>query len=73
MGTAAHMDDLRSRVVEEILAGASRRQEAERFKVSAASAFAGLNSTARPVAFSPGRGAARAAHRWNRMRLGCWN
>ena len=38
MGTAAHSDDLRSRVVEEILAGASRRQAAERFKVSAASA-----------------------------------
>ncbi len=36
MGTA-HSDDLRLRVVEEILAGASRRQ-AERFKVSAASA-----------------------------------
>jgi transposase len=38
MGTAAHSDDLRSRVVEEILAGASRRQAAERFKVSVASA-----------------------------------
>jgi transposase len=38
MGTGAHSDDLRSRVVEEILAGASRRQAAERFKVSAASA-----------------------------------
>lgn len=38
MGTTAHSDDLRSRVVEEILAGVSRRQAAERFKVSAASA-----------------------------------
>jgi transposase len=38
MGTAAHSDDLRSRVVEEILAGASRRPAADRFKVSAASA-----------------------------------
>jgi len=38
MRTAAHSDDLRSRVVAEILAGASRRQAAERFKVSAASA-----------------------------------
>src|SRR6478752_7094855 len=38
MGTRAHSGDLRSRVVEEILAGASRRQAAERFKVSAASA-----------------------------------
>jgi len=38
MGTTAHSDDLRSRVVAEILAGASRRQAAERFKVSAASA-----------------------------------
>lgn len=38
MGTSAHSDDLRSRVVAEILAGASRRQAAERFKVSAASA-----------------------------------
>src|ERR1035437_5183552 len=40
MGTTAHShsDDLRSRVVEEILAGASRREAAERFKVSAASA-----------------------------------
>src|SRR5450631_957140 len=38
MGTIAHSDDLRSRVVAEILAGASRRQAAERFKVSAASA-----------------------------------
>src|ERR1019366_3029254 len=37
MGTA-HSDDLRSRVVAEVLAGASRRQAAERFKVSAASA-----------------------------------
>ena len=38
MGTTAHSDDLRSRVVAEILAGASRREAAERFKVSAASA-----------------------------------
>jgi transposase len=38
MGTTAHSIDLRSRVVEEIQAGASRRQAAERFKVSAASA-----------------------------------
>ena len=38
MGTTAHSDDLRSRVVAEILAGASRRQAAERFRVSAASA-----------------------------------
>lgn len=38
MGTAAHSNDLRSRVVEEILAGSSRRQAAERFRVSAASA-----------------------------------
>ena len=38
MGTTAHSDDLRSRVVEEILAGASRREAAQRFKVSAASA-----------------------------------
>src|ERR1035437_1116643 len=40
MGTTAHShsDDLRSRVVEEILAGASRREAAERSKVSAASA-----------------------------------
>jgi len=38
MGTTAHSDDLRSRVVAEVLAGASRRQAAERFKVSAASA-----------------------------------
>jgi transposase len=38
MGTTAHSDDLRLRVVAEILAGASRRQAAERFKVSAASA-----------------------------------
>src|SRR5476651_624754 len=36
MGTSAHSDDLRSRVVEEILAGSSRRQAAKRFKVSAA-------------------------------------
>jgi transposase len=38
MGTTAHSNDLRSRVVGEILAGASRREAAERFKVSAASA-----------------------------------
>src|SRR5450432_4571577 len=38
LGTTAHSDDLRSRVVAEVLAGASRRQAAERFKVSAASA-----------------------------------
>src|SRR5882762_3547448 len=38
MGTTAHSEDLRSRVVAEVLAGASRRQAAERFKVSAASA-----------------------------------
>ena len=38
MGTSTHSDDLRSRVVEEILAGSSRRQAARRFKVSAASA-----------------------------------
>src|SRR6266404_9715716 len=38
MGTTAHSDDLRSRVVAEVLAGASRRQAAERVKVSAASA-----------------------------------
>jgi hypothetical protein len=38
MGTIPHSDDLRSRVVAEILAGSSRRQAAKRFKVSAASA-----------------------------------
>jgi hypothetical protein len=38
MVTAAHSGDLRSRVAEEILAGASQRQAAERFKVSPASA-----------------------------------
>ena len=38
MGTSAHSDDLRSRVVEDILAGSSWRQAAKRFKVSAASA-----------------------------------
>ncbi len=38
MGTHPHSDDLRSRVVTEILAGSSRRQAAKRFKVSAASA-----------------------------------
>lgn len=38
MGTIPHSDDLRSRVVSEILAGSSRRQAAKRFKVSAASA-----------------------------------
>lgn len=38
MGTKAHSDDLRIRVVAEVLAGASRREAAERFRVSAASA-----------------------------------
>src|SRR5450759_4598274 len=38
MGTIAHSDALRSRVVAGLLEGASRRQAAERFKVSAASA-----------------------------------
>ena len=38
MGTVAHSGDLRSRVVGDILAGASRRQAAERFRVSVASA-----------------------------------
>src|SRR3982074_2891693 len=47
MGTA-HSDDLRSRVVAEVLAGASRGRAGERFKVSAASAvrWAQLHSQA---------------------------
>jgi transposase len=35
----AHSVDLRSRVVAEVAGGASRRQAAERFKVSASSAI----------------------------------
>ena len=38
MGTVAHSVDLRSRVVAEVAAGTSRRQAAERFRVSASSA-----------------------------------
>ena len=64
MGTTAHSDDLRSRVVEEILAGASRRQAAERFKVSAASAvrWAQLHSQTGGVGPRP-RGGKRSGRR----------
>jgi transposase len=44
MGTTAHSDDLRSRMVAEILAGTSRRQAAERFNVSATFRAAALGS-----------------------------
>ena len=53
MGTVAHSDDLRSRVVAEVAAGTSRRQAAERFRVSASSAvrwvrLAGETGSVRP-------------------------
>src|ERR1035438_742136 len=62
MGTTAHSDDLRSRVVEEILAGASRRHAAERFKVSAASAvrWAQLHSQTGGVQPRPRGGKSRS-------------
>jgi transposase len=62
MGTAAHSNDLRSRVVEEILAGTSRRQAAERFKVSAASAvrWAQLHSQTGGVQPQPRGGKSRS-------------
>src|SRR5882757_1302216 len=62
MGTRAHSGDLRSRVVEEILAGASRRQAAERFKVSAASAvrWAQLHSQTGNVSARPRGGKSRS-------------
>src|SRR3982074_3979453 len=62
MGTTAHSADLRSRVVEEILSGASRRHAAERFKVSAASAFrwAQLHSQTGSVGPRPRGGKSRS-------------
>jgi len=39
MGTKAHSTDLRSRVVDEVAAGSSRRQAAARFRVSVSSAI----------------------------------
>src|ERR1700687_71970 len=62
MGTRAHSGDLRSRVVEEILAGASRRQAAERVKGSAASAgrWAPLHSQTRDVSPRPRGGKSRS-------------
>ena len=62
MGTRTHSGDLRSRVVEEILAGASRRQAAERFKVSAASAvrWAQLHSQTGNVSPRPRGGKSRS-------------
>jgi len=62
MGTTAHSDDLRSRVVAEILAGASRRQAAERFRVSAASAvrWAQLHSQTGGVGPRPRGGKSRS-------------
>src|ERR1035437_3015101 len=62
MGTTAHSDDLRSRVVGEILAGASRREAAERFKVSAASAvrWAQLDSQTGGVGPRPRGGKSRS-------------
>lgn len=67
MGTAAHSNDLRSRVVEEILAGASRRQAAERFKVSAASAvrWAQLHSQTGGVQPRPRGGKSRSPLEWH--------
>src|ERR1035437_9947661 len=59
MGTTAHSDDLRSRVVGEILAGASRREAAERFKVSAASAVRGAQLYSRTGGVGP-RGKSRS-------------
>src|ERR1035437_10057934 len=62
MGTTAYSDDLRSRVVGEILAGASRREAAERFKVSAASAvrWAQLHSQTGGVGPRPRGGKSRS-------------
>ena len=39
MGTKAHSIDLRSRVVDDVAAGSSRRQAAARFRVSVSSAI----------------------------------
>lgn len=62
MGTVAHSGDLRSRVVEDILAGASRRQAAERFQVSVASAvrWAQLNDQTGSVQPRPRGGKSRS-------------
>jgi transposase len=62
MGTTALSDDLRSRVIAEILAGALRRQAAERFKVSAASAvrWAQLHSQTGGIGPRPRGGKSRS-------------
>src|ERR1700682_6400290 len=62
MGTRAHSEDLRSRVGEEILAGASRRQAAEGVKGSPASAvrWAQLHSQTGDVSPRPRGGKSRS-------------
>ena len=53
MGTSAHSDDLRARVVGEVLSGASRRQAAARFKVSVSSAIRWTRLQAQTGGVSP--------------------
>lgn len=56
MGRRAYSDDLRSLVVGEVAAGASRRSAAERFKVSASSAIRWVERHAETGSVSPRKG-----------------
>jgi transposase len=70
---AARSVDLRERVVAEVLAGASRRQAAARFKVSPSSAIRWTALERKQAASRLARAAGRAVRRWSHMRTGSWS
>ena len=73
MGRRPYSEDVRSLVVGEVEAGASRRAAARRFKVSASSAIRWVDrhDETGSVSCEPRR--ARSRSPWSHIRLGCWN
>jgi len=68
----AYSGEMRERVIAEVESGASRREAAEKFAVSAGTAvILGQVLFGRRAAAWPNRGA-EASHHWRSMRIFCW-
>jgi transposase len=68
----ARSEDLRARVVAEVAAGSSRRQAAERFKVSPASAVRWVQLHGQTGSIAPRPRGGKSRSPWNPMRHGFW-
>jgi transposase len=64
----AYSADMRERVIAEVEGGASRREAAEEFEVSASTAIIWVK---RRAAARPNRGA-EASRLWRSIRIFCW-